>query len=184
MYILCIHVHVRTNKVILILLSFIDITCTCTLYILSLSHKGRRSIPGKTNQKCPIHDMHMALFRVWDGFIMFISAQVSERSETSAEITHLARETVPYAFSRTISDVLCAFKRFHNLIFHQSARWVYISDLVSKWGVCFGVRENCCMRTDNGRFCSWKIWWWCSKSLSIKIYRQILKSLRNVINYI
>ena len=37
----------------------------------------------------------------------FISAQVSERSETSAEITHLARETVPYAFSRTISDVLC-----------------------------------------------------------------------------
>ena len=31
-----------------------------------------------------------------------------------------------YAFSRTISDVLCTFKRFHNLIFHQSARWVYL----------------------------------------------------------
>ena len=61
----------------------------------------------------------MALFRVRDGFI---SAQVSEifheplgeRSETSAEITHLARETMSYAFSRTISDVLCTFKRFHN----------------------------------------------------------------------
>ena len=49
--------------------------------------------------------MHMALVRVRDGFI---SAQVSEifydafsaseRSETSAEIIHIARETMPYAF--------------------------------------------------------------------------------------
>ena len=37
----------------------------------------------------------------------FTSHKASERSETSAELTHLARETVPYAFSRTIYDV-CA----------------------------------------------------------------------------
>ena len=47
-------------------------------------------------------------------------------TETSAEITHIARETVPYAFSRTISDVLCTFKRFHNFIFHRNARWAYL----------------------------------------------------------
>ena len=86
--------------------------------------------------------MHMALFRVRDGYI---SAQVSEifhepLGETSAEITHPARETMSYAFSRTIFDVLCTFKHFHNLIFHQSARWVYLGP-GSKWGVCFGVRE-------------------------------------------
>ena len=33
---------------------------------------------------------------------------------------------MPNAFSRTISDVLCTCKRFHNFIFHQSARWVYL----------------------------------------------------------
>ena len=48
------------------------------------------------------------------------------RIHKATEITHLARETMPYAFSRTISDVLCTFKRFHNFIFHQSARWVYL----------------------------------------------------------
>ena len=66
----------------------------------------------------------------------FTSLYASERSETSAEI----RETMPYAFSRTISDVLCTFKRFHNLIFHQSARWAYLGPGV-KVGVCFVVRE-------------------------------------------
>ena len=45
------------------------------------------------------------------------SGLASERWETSAEITHLVRETVPYAFYRTFSDVLCIFKRFHNFIF-------------------------------------------------------------------
>ena len=54
------------------------------------------------------------------------SLWASERSETSAEISHLAREAMPYAFFRTISDVLCTFKRFHNFNFHQSARWVYL----------------------------------------------------------
>ena len=67
-------------------------------------------------------DTHMALFRVRDGFI---SAQVSE-------IFH-----EPLG---TISDVLWTFKRFHNFIFHQSARWVYLGPGV-KVGVCFGVRE-------------------------------------------
>ena len=61
--------------------------------------------------------MHMALFRVRDGFI---SAQVSEifhkpLGEKQCHMHFLA-----------ISDVLCTFKRFHNLIFHQSARWVYL----------------------------------------------------------
>ena len=46
---------------------------------------------------------------------------------------------MPYAFSHTISDVLCTFRCFHNFIFQ--VRDGYISDLVSKWGVCFGVRE-------------------------------------------
>ena len=32
---------------------------------------------------------------------------------------------MPYAFYRTISDVLCNFKRFHNFIFHQSARYLW-----------------------------------------------------------
>ena len=67
--------------------------------------------------------------------------RVKQKSKTNAKITHLARETVPYAFSRMISDVLCTIKRFHNFIFHQSARWVYLGPGV-KWGVCFGVREG------------------------------------------
>ena len=44
-------------------------------------------------------------------------------SETCAEITHLTWETVPYAFSDTISYVLCTFKHFHNFMFHRSARY-------------------------------------------------------------
>ena len=48
---------------------------------------------------------------------------------------------MPYAFSRTISDILSTFKRFHDFIFHR-VRDGFISDLVSKWGVCFGVRES------------------------------------------
>ena len=90
----------------------------------------------------------------------FTSLQVSERSETSAEITHLAREAMPYAFFRTISDVSCTFKRFHNLIFHQSVRWVYLGPGV-KVGSLFGsarmsfttrpIREHLCHYTSNQR---------------------------------
>ena len=51
--------------------------------------------------------MHMAFVGVEDGFI---SAQVSEYS-LSAEITHLARKPIPYAFSRTLQ----VFKHFRIL---------------------------------------------------------------------
>ena len=77
------------------------------------------------------------------GMHRFISSQVSEiseRSETSAEIAHLARETVPYAFYRTISDVLCTFKRFHNFIFQQSARWVYLGPGVKVGSLFWSAR--------------------------------------------
>ena len=67
---------------------------------------------------------------------------VSRRSETSAERTHLARETMPYAFSRTISDVLCTFKRFHNFIFHQSARWVYLGPGVKVGSLFWSARKG------------------------------------------
>ena len=49
---------------------------------------------------------------------------------------------MPYAFPRTISNVLCTFKRFHNFIFHQSARWVYLGPGVKlpKWTlVCLPI---------------------------------------------
>ena len=71
--------------------------------------------------------MHMALFRVGDGFI---SAQVSE----------IFHEPL-YAFSRTISDVLCTFKRFHNFIFHQSARWVYLGPGVKVGSLLWSARK-------------------------------------------
>ena len=74
--------------------------------------------------------MHMALFRVRDGFI---SAQVSE-------IFHEPLETVPYAFSCTISDVLCTFRRFHNLFFYQSARWVYLEPGVKVGSLFWSAR--------------------------------------------
>ena len=47
---------------------------------------------------------------------------------------------MPYAFSRTISDVLCTFKRFHNLIFHQSARWVYLGPGVKVGSLLWSAR--------------------------------------------
>ena len=86
-------------------------------------------------------DMLMALFRVRDGFI---SAQVSEifheplgewkiGDECWDNPSCTRNNTIwNYGFSRTISDVLWTFKRFYNFIFH----------LVSKWRVCFGVREQ------------------------------------------
>ena len=60
----------------------------------------------------------------------------------SPEITHLAREAVPYAFSRTISDVLCTFKRFHNFMFHQSARWVYLGPGVTVGSLFWSARTS------------------------------------------
>ena len=73
---------------------------------------------------------------------LFLSTSLRnlERSETSAEISHLARETVPYAFSCTISDVLCTFRRFHNFIFHQSARWVYLGPGVKMESLLWSAR--------------------------------------------
>ena len=56
-------------------------------------------------------------------------------------LTHLARETMPYAFSRTIYDVLCTSKRFHNFIFHQSARWVYFGLGVKVGSLFWSVRN-------------------------------------------
>ena len=47
---------------------------------------------------------------------------------------------MPYAFYRTISDVLCTFKRFHNLIFHQSARWVYLGPGVNVGSLFWSAR--------------------------------------------
>ena len=49
---------------------------------------------------------------------------------------------MPYAFSRTISDVLCTFKRFHNFIFHQSARWVYLGPGVKVGNLFWSARNN------------------------------------------
>ena len=69
-------------------------------------------------------DMHMALFRVRDGFI---SAQVSE-------IFH-----EPLG---TISDVLCTYKRFHNFIFRQSERWVYLGPGVKVWSLFWSARSS------------------------------------------
>ena len=47
---------------------------------------------------------------------------------------------MPYAFSRTISDVLCTFKRFHNFIFHQSARLVYLGPGVKVGSLFWSAR--------------------------------------------
>ena len=47
-----------------------------------------------------------------------------------------------YAFSRTISDVLCIFKRFHNFIFHQSARWVYLGPGVKVGSLFWSARRE------------------------------------------
>ena len=49
---------------------------------------------------------------------------------------------MPYAFSRTISDVLCTFKRFHNFIFHQSARWVYLGPGVKVGSLFWSARKK------------------------------------------
>ena len=45
-----------------------------------------------------------------------------------------------YAFSHTMSDVLCTFKRFHNFIFHQSARWVYLGPGVKVGSLFWSAR--------------------------------------------
>ena len=53
-------------------------------------------------------------------------------------------------FSRTISDVLCTFKHFHNFIFSQSARWVWAYDFIEHYynmGIWFYqtlLRPICC----------------------------------------
>ena len=49
---------------------------------------------------------------------------------------------MPYAFSRTISAVLCTFKRFHNFIFHQSARWVYLGPGVKVGSLLWSARKR------------------------------------------
>ena len=49
---------------------------------------------------------------------------------------------MPYAFSRTISDVLFTFKRFHNFIFHQSARWVYLGPGVKVGSLFWSARKT------------------------------------------
>ena len=41
---------------------------------------------------------------------------------------------------RTIFDVLCTFKRFHNLNFHQSARWVYLGPGVKVGSLFWSAR--------------------------------------------
>ena len=56
------------------------------------------------------------------------------------EITHIARETVPYACSRTISYILCTFKRFHDVIFHQSARYPYHGPVVKVGSLVWSAR--------------------------------------------
>ena len=55
---------------------------------------------------------------------------------------------MPYAFSRTISDVLCTFKRFHNFIFHQSARWVYLGPGVKVGSLFWSARMVECYMWD------------------------------------
>ena len=47
-----------------------------------------------------------------------------------------------YAFSRTISDVFCALLNVFIISFLTRVRDSCSTDLVSNWGVCFGVREN------------------------------------------
>ena len=53
-----------------------------------------------------------------------------------------------YAFSRTISVVLCTFNRFHNLIFRQSARWVYLGSGVKVGSLCWSARNITHLRTE------------------------------------
>ena len=48
---------------------------------------------------------------------------------------------MPYAFSRTISNVLCTFKRFQNFNFHQSARWVYLGPGVKVGSLFWSARS-------------------------------------------
>ena len=59
----------------------------------------------------------------------FTSLQASERSETSAEITHLARETVPF-FARF--PMFCAPLNVFIISFFTIVRDTYSTDLVSK----------------------------------------------------
>ena len=56
-----------------------------------------------------------------------------------------------YAFSRTLSDVLCTFRRFHNFIFHQSARWVYLGPGVNVGSARKNTFENVYRHIDESR---------------------------------
>ena len=49
---------------------------------------------------------------------------------------------MPYAFCRTISDVLCSFKLFHNFIFHQSERLVYLGPGVTVGSLLWSARNE------------------------------------------
>ena len=100
--------------------------------------------------------MHMALVGARDGFI---SAQVSESSpslkrrgldsETNAEITHLARKPMPYAFSRTLQ----VFKHFmipfmtHFMI--HIRRYVYLGIGVIMGNIIKSARMYMVMRGAN-----------------------------------
>ena len=86
--------------------------------------------------------MHMTLVRVRDGFI---SAQVSESqpeperrvlgSDTSDEITHIARKPMPYAFSSTLQ----AFKYFWILFMTHFMTRIYRYCLFRYW--CHNVER-------------------------------------------
>ena len=56
--------------------------------------------------------MHMALAGVRDGFIQPEPVRRVLDSDTDAEITHLARKPIPYAFSRTLQ----VFQHFRILL--------------------------------------------------------------------
>ena len=92
--------------------------------------------------------MHMALFRVRDGFI---SAQVSEIFHQPLGEWKIGDECWDNP-SRMRNNAICIFSHdfrcfvhFLNVFiisFFTRVRDGFISDLVSKWGVCLGVRES------------------------------------------
>ena len=73
----------------------------------------------------------MTLFQVRDGFISarVTSSRPSLKDVTSAEIIHLARETMPYAFSRTTHHLLIIFNLIQNI--EQQAETATISKMVA-----------------------------------------------------
>ena len=64
----------------------------------------------------------------------------SERSETSAEIIHLDKQCHMHFLARF--PMLCELLSVFIISFFTRVRDGFISDRVSKWGVCFGVREE------------------------------------------